>query len=151
MYWNTIGLGKHISEVPQNDVKKGLLILYIYYFLWNMGLALSKLSVLCFLSRIFKPDRQSRIVLWIIAALVIAWEVAAFCSALWQCTPIGKAWNPSMPGQCIHVYPWWLGIAITSVIIDLAILLLPMPFLWQLQLSPCRKLFISFIFVCGYA
>ncbi|KAF1956447.1 hypothetical protein CC80DRAFT_563327 [Byssothecium circinans] len=59
--------------------------------------------------------------------------------------------NPGEPGRCLDYYRWWLGSAISSVIIDAIILIMPLPSLWELHLTMGRKLLVLAVFICGYA
>jgi hypothetical protein len=129
----------------------GLKILYANYFLYDVGISLPKLSALCFYGRIFQTSRRFTQGLWGVGVLVIAWMICAVLSVIWQCHPIRKAWNPTVPGTCLNYYQWWLGSAISSVIIDGIILVLPFPLLWGLHLPLSRKLLVLCVFICGYA
>ncbi|KAF4629254.1 hypothetical protein G7Y89_g8897 [Cudoniella acicularis] len=152
LYWTSIGLGRHVYMVSPSHLKTGLIILYANFFFWNIGLTLSKLSVLCLYARIFKVKTAFRRALWIVGALNVAWEIFAFFSALFQCTPIEKVWNPLMKGGvCINYYKWFLTMAISTFLLDIIILLLPMPILYQLSLSTNRKVLVAVLFLCGYA
>ncbi|KAH7310895.1 hypothetical protein B0I35DRAFT_489801 [Stachybotrys elegans] len=64
--------------------------------------------------------------------------------------PIERAWIPTMPGRCLNTGTLWMGSGISSLIIDVFILMLPLPILWRLQMKTARKLQISGVFVCGY-
>lgn len=152
IYWTTIGLGKHIDTVSPGDVTKGLLILYADYPLYDIAITLPKFSALCFYARVFnaRSNRPLRIVLWTTAATNMGWIIYAIISAIFQCTPVNKAWQPAVGGYCINTYDWWMSSAISSVIIDFIILLIPMPILWKLKLRPLRKLMLVGVFFCGY-
>jgi len=45
---------------------------------------------------------------------------------------------------------WWFGFAIVSVFLDIVILLIPMPMLWNLNLKSWRKVGVIIIFISGY-
>ena len=126
-------------------------MLYVGYFFYDVGISLPKLSALLFYARVFHVNgSRFHIMLWIIGGFVISWILFAIFSTIFQCTPIRKAWEPTVPGYCLNTYQWWLGSAISSVIIDAIILVLPMPKLWRLQLKPMRKVIITIIFISGY-
>ncbi|KAF6239402.1 hypothetical protein HO173_002664 [Letharia columbiana] len=152
VYWTTIGLGKHISLVSPDNIVKGLLLLYADYPLYDTAISLPRFSALLFYARVFNAhsNRLLRTVLWTTAALNMAWLIFAIVSSIFQCTPIEKVWKPSIQGHCINTYDWWMSSAISSVIIDLIILLIPLPILWKLQLPPLRKYLLLGVFVCGY-
>lgn len=44
LYWTSIGLGKHVSQVSDRDLTKGLILLYANYPLYDLAISLPKLS-----------------------------------------------------------------------------------------------------------
>lgn len=78
------------------------------------------------------------------------WFVAGCLSTLFQCVPIEKAWSIVEGGHCFSQWAWFLATAIPSTLIDLCILLMPLPMLWRLQVSKTRKVMIIGVFLCGY-
>ena len=152
IYWTTIGLGKHIDQVSLENITKGLRLLYADYPLYDTAITLPRFSALCFYARVFnaRGNKILRIALWVTAALNVGWLIFAIVSSIFQCTPIDKTWKPDIDGHCINTYEWWMGSAISSVIIDLIILLIPMPILWRLQVRPLRKFLLLGVFICGY-
>jgi hypothetical protein len=149
-YWTKIGLGKHIFMSSLANIETGLMILYANYFFWNLGVTLTKLSVLCLYARIFKINSRFRIALWIVAAFNVAWEVFAIFSAIFQCTPVYKAWRPLDSGHCINYYAWFIAMAVTSLLLDFVVLVLPMPMVFAMSMTLSRKLFVILIFIFGY-
>lgn len=153
IYWTTFGLGKHADQVPYDDIMRGLRILYIRYFFFCFGLSLAKLSCLLFYARVFTVTTANRAwctSLCTIAAFVIGWDVFCVLSATLQCIPVTKAWNERLLGHCLDTYRWWLNGGIVNIIIDVSILVLPMPLLWKLKMDRSRILLLAFVFICGY-
>ena len=150
--WTTYGLGKPMAQVPLPDLKKGLRVLWVLSWLYNIQIWLSKLSALAFYARIFSPgNKKFRLALWIVAGLVCAWIVAVLVSLILQCNPPQQAWERSIPGACRDPYNWWLASGLSSFILDLIILLIPLPMLWRLQVKPSRKGLIIGVFISGYS
>ena len=65
------------------------------------------------------------------------------------CTPREKIWNPLLDGHCFNVYATFQSPAIFNVITDFAILVLPMPSVWKLQMSFRNKIAMTAIFGTG--
>lgn len=146
-----LGLGKHIAVVPMPNVLQALKVLFATYLVYDTGLTLAKMSALLFLARIFgSHSRNFNRLLWATHGLVWAWWVGIVFATIFMCKPVAKQWNPALEGTCGSNDALWLGSAIPSVIIDLVILVLPMPMLWRLQLRPSRKILVTTVFVCGY-
>ena len=150
--WTTFGLGKHMAQVSVPDLHKGLQVLWSILWLYTIAIWLSKLSALAFYARVFSPgNRRFRLALWVVAGLACAWIVAVLISLILQCNPPQKAWERAIPGACQDPYNWWLISGVSSFILDLIILLLPLPMLWRLQVKASRKGLIIGVFLSGYS
>ena len=151
LQWVSNGLGHHASQVPLEDLAKGLKFLYGGTFIFGLAITMPKYSALFFYVRMFKTNsRFFRISLWVVGALITAWILSAIPPTIIQCTPVRKAWLPLTPGYCLDSYKWALGSAIVSVVIDFLIMLLPLPVLWNLHTGRSRKVVLTGIFFCAY-
>ena len=83
-------------------------------------------------------------------SLVTLYLLIALPFVVVQCIPVRKAWIPIIPGHCIDTFSWSLGIATVSVIIDVYIMLLPVPILWSLHAGRKRKMLLTGFFFCAY-
>lgn len=75
--------------------------------------------------------------------------MAAFFPSIFSCYPIEKTWDSTIAGRCIDYGIVTLAIGILNVIMDFAILGLPMPLVWKLRMSTRRKAYLSAIFGVG--
>ena len=68
---------------------------------------------------------------------------------IFQCSPVDKFWNFRDQGVCIDI--WWLvlGSSISHLIVDIAILILPVPTVQKLQISWAQKAMLSVVFAQG--
>ena len=149
MYWVSIGLGKHINQVPQPHSQVAL-TLFIANFVYNTGLSLVKMSVLMFYIRVFGTVRAYRIIFWNVGALIVGWCVSINLLALFFCVPVQKSWLPTTPGFCLATHETFLGATISNVLIDIIILIVPVPMLWRLHIGTPRKFALVGVFVAGY-
>ena len=62
------------------------------------------------------------------------------------CRPREKIWNQYLPGHCYDGNTSYLASGFFNVISDFAILLLPLPALWSLQMPLKRKVMLTAIF-----
>ena len=68
-----------------------------------------------------------------------------------MCTPREKIWNPLLDtGHCFDMYATFQATSVFNVISDFAILILPMPSVWKLQISFKRKISMTAIFATGF-
>jgi hypothetical protein len=147
------GLGRHFADIDPDDMLPFFTVLFAVYFIYDTALVLLKASALLFFARIFLSQQYSTWFSWCLYAthfLNIAWFLGIVFSSAFMCQPIAKSWNPTLEGKCGSTPGLWLGSAIPSVVIDLIILLLPLPMIWSLKMSTARKSGITAIFVCGY-
>ena len=114
-----------------------------------------KLSILLQYLRIFVPNRKLNMTLFIGVQACI-WSILIFYLVdtvfeIALCTPREKIWNPLMTtGHCFNGYASFQATGIFNVMSDFAILLLPMPTLWKLQMPRKRKFLMMAVFATGF-
>ncbi|KAI9647782.1 hypothetical protein NHQ30_004170 [Ciborinia camelliae] len=62
---------------------------------------------------------------------------------------VQKAWRPKTPGTCFSVGPLFYSLAIISVVFDVIIFFLPIPFVYRLQMDKQKKYGIIATFALG--
>lgn len=149
--WVTDGLGRHASQLTPEQMALTLKYVYVINYPYALGISLPKYSAILFYIRVLRLNSTRwRINLYIGLSLVTAWVLFAILSTIFECTPVRKAWLPLTPGHCLNGYQWYLGSAISSVIIDFYIMLLPLPVLWTLHTGRSRKMVLTGFFFCAY-
>lgn len=120
--------------------------LVIFWFTANTTI---KFSILFFYRRIF-IGRIFKTCTWILLGLSFLWLVYAFLSWILYC---GTNLHADFEGGWAACDPWGfdiqMGLFCLDSVIDFCILILPIPFVWRLQLSLSRKLIIAMIFLIG--
>ncbi|KAG9236839.1 hypothetical protein BJ875DRAFT_523745 [Amylocarpus encephaloides] len=129
---------------------------YALQILTIPALGLVKLSVLFFFHRIFCPQKtantKSRYAILFMMALVILWMVGYWMSAIFICGNDFGAFFGNTKGlkeKCGDVLLWLYTLAITDLVTDLGVLVLPLPLLWKLQIAMRKKIAISVVFALG--
>lgn len=56
------------------------------------------------------------------------------------CTPISHYWDPVPHGRCVDQPKIFLTDTALAIITDFLILVIPIPLIWRLRMSLCRKL-----------
>ena len=78
----------------------------------------------------------------------MAWGIAVIFVTIFQCTPVRAAWDKTIPGeQCFDLEHFVIGTNVPNIIADAAIIMLPMPLIWKLQLSVMRKVGLVVVFL----
>lgn len=147
--WVSVGLGKHVWS-PGVQPATGMKFLLASECVYDTSITLIRLSVLLFYHRIFGTDRGFKLSLWVSAGILVAWFLAITILAIFQCNPVAKQWNFTLPGHCYSLFGTFLGVTIPNIFLDLLLLLLPLPKLWKLQLQLKKKIALIFNFMLGY-
>ena len=136
------------ADMPDESMLKAN---FAALFVWDAAVSLPKISALFFYDRVFgSSGRALRRALWLGYFLNLGWMFAMWIVTVCTCVPTYKYWRPMSAGTCMSPDTPWLVAVVPQMIIDLYVLILPLPLLWKLQLKPMRKFLVSCVFVCGY-
>ncbi|CAD6571497.1 MAG: hypothetical protein ASARMPREDX12_008311 [Alectoria sarmentosa] len=118
---------------------------------YTTTLITSKLSVIWFLhtltlQRVHNHLRRA------LGLLVIAWGVSGLFAIAFQC-PVPDTWQV-LSQRCFHQVSFWNYLAVSNIVIELALITLPIAILRHVQMHPRRKVtiiacFAARIFVIG--
>jgi hypothetical protein len=123
-------------------------LVYAFEPLYITTAGIIKISVLLMYHRIF-PVRYVRIGGLILAAITLAWVISIDLLAIFQCTPIAKAYNPTLPGHCISLKGALIGNGVPNFVVDIFILALPSKLIWGLQASIWQRVSVIAVFLTG--
>ena len=107
-----------------------------------------KTSILIMYHRIY-IDRATRIGAYILDFVTISWAFSIILACVFQCTPVARTWDKSIPGHCINLKGSFIGNAVPNIATDIAILTLPVSRVWRIQASLSERLSIIGIFLLG--
>ena len=145
------GVGSHQWDVTMLEALQSGKASYASEPIYRLTLVFAKLAILLQLLRIFVPGSQGTLY-YAIHALIwfnILSHGTFIIVALFQCTPVEKAWNPTVNGKCINIRAVFISTAVINVFSDFSILLLPLYSIWQLQMPVKRKVGVSAVFCLG--
>lgn len=85
------------------------------------------------------------------------WGLAFFLLAVFPCTPIAKDWNIGLEGKCIgwgskipdEFFSMFVGHSASNMVLDLMVLLTPLPFLSMLRIAGKSKAGLITLFTLG--
>ncbi len=143
------GMGIHADKVPLNDIVRMAKFLVVAEILYAFNLVWSKLSILLMYYRIFHFPYFKKMA-YGIGAFCIAWVITITFLFIFICVPVEKLWYPDLPGHCIDQVGTWIANAVSTILSDFAILLLPIPQVWRLQLRKPEKIGVTFAFGLGF-
>ncbi|CEN59242.1 hypothetical protein ASPCAL01694 [Aspergillus calidoustus] len=145
------GLGKDMWVVPFDNITH---ILYIYFFdecLYLTGIALTKISILCFYLRVF-PRREFRILVYIAIGINVAYIIVFDLISIFQCSPVQGAWHrwdETGDYKCNNINAQGWSSAAVNMALDIMVMALPIKELYGLNLSWRRKVFVMCMFSLG--
>ncbi|KAF3768162.1 hypothetical protein M406DRAFT_231719, partial [Cryphonectria parasitica EP155] len=144
------GFGRHIETLEVDKILYLSKMNWARDFVYDTALFLSKLAALLFLARVFpraSNTRRFNYALWTTLGLNAAWLIGIYFGTIFFCWPISKNWMTTESGYCGTQFNLLVGSAVPSVVIDLIILILPLPKLWHLRISRVKKVGLMSVFI----
>ncbi|KAI1379043.1 hypothetical protein F4677DRAFT_410388 [Hypoxylon crocopeplum] len=129
-------------------------IQYAYITMLPAALGCIKGSFLFFYVRIFATNKKSwvSITLTTMIAVVVAWTLAFFFAVLFECGTYFEAlWTSpkDILAHCVKTTDLGFGLAVSDFIVDVLIIVFPIPLIWRLNLTLRKKFLIASVFLLG--
>ncbi|KAI9756786.1 MAG: hypothetical protein M4579_003703 [Chaenotheca gracillima] len=132
----TNGLGEMKSTLSPSKLDAFQRAGYASELLYVFALAFAKVSSLTFLAQL-TPDKNHLAVTRAIQASVAVWAVAAVFGVAFQCN-MPQPWA-IITGKCFNQIAFWDAIGVLDILIDVAIVALPVYIVWSLQMARSGK------------
>ena len=140
--------GRHTAAVP-DKLSNGLKLVFIMDWFYIPSDCLSRASVILLYLRVF-IRKSVRTLCWIVLGMLVCNAVGVLIATVIECIPLEFTWDKTIQGGwCFNTLAYWRLTNVPNIVIDVAILLLPLETLWNLQTSLSRKLGIAFAFLMG--
>ncbi|CCC06345.1 hypothetical protein SMACR_00560 [Sordaria macrospora] len=143
------GFGQHIRNLSKENKLMTLKLFYVAQAFYKITINLTKTSILLLYLRIF-VQRWFRIACYILMGIISAYMIATFGASVWQCTPVPRAWDKSIPGTCVDITINWYANAGFSISTDILILALPMYPIFMSHLRKTQKVAVVLMFALGF-
>ncbi|KAK4195139.1 hypothetical protein QBC40DRAFT_289578 [Triangularia verruculosa] len=143
------GGGKHLWVVTHEQFTKLYQTTYAFVIVYITCISATKVSILLFYRRVFGTN-----VIWYIV-FVFTWAHWAEVTITWLagCRPMDYYWrqytDPTATGSCIDAPLFYFCNGIIGLVIDVAILLVPIPTIWKLNMPTTKKVFVGGILLLG--
>ncbi|KAL4917564.1 hypothetical protein BDW62DRAFT_218068 [Aspergillus aurantiobrunneus] len=139
---NTHGGGYHAWDVPQNEFIEFQKASYAVTLIYVPMVFVIKIALLSVMLRIFAPDRQKVIIIYVSIGILLLYYIPALFIKIFFCKPISTYWLGAevTGGSCIDQQNVIIADSAISIASDLWILVLPVPMLWSLKMSVKKKL-----------
>lgn len=123
---------------------------YIAELLYSPLIFTVKLAILLQVQHIFAVSSKLR--LYLVQSLIwsnACWYFAYTFVVAFACAPTAKSWDFELRGHCISSNTLVALATVPSAVSDLVMLVLPISWVWKLQMARRRKFAVSLIFAMG--
>ncbi|KAL6874600.1 hypothetical protein HDV57DRAFT_236791 [Trichoderma longibrachiatum] len=143
------GGGLNIWEVSPAEVEQYFKSCYAATIFYAPMAMTVKLALLVIIIRVFgSVHRRTLIGIYIFIGMIVAYYISGLFIKIFICWPISAYWTGDS-GKCLNQSAIVTADSIISVISDLAILLLPTPLTWSLQLPRRKRLRVTGLLCAG--
>ncbi|KAK3052458.1 hypothetical protein LTR09_006312 [Extremus antarcticus] len=142
------GLGRDIWTLPFDHITEVLRVFYYTEILYIIALPLIKISLTLTYLRIF-PQQTLRIVAFVVIGSTICYTIGLGVATVVQCSPISYSWtrwDGEHEGTCNHLNAQGYCAASLNILLDLLVVAMPMPILWQMNMNLRKKIMIIAMF-----
>ena len=123
---------------------------YVFSVAYPIACALPKISICCMYLNIFRINIYMRRAIQLTIGFLVLNAVAWLVPTIAVCHPISTYWKYEPHGnRCINYEVFGTWISLPNVVSDLAILCLPLPCLWSMNMSRARKVGLGITFMTG--
>ena len=145
-------MGRHLESVLQDDptqLEAWAKCLFAIELLYLIGDCLPRISVLLLYLRVF-TNRWARITCYGLLVTTIAVFLSYTFAVIFNCTPVAFQWDKSIDGGwCYDQEAFYKTTSFPNIMLDVVMLVLPIPMIVKLQAPMIRKLGLGFVFVMG--
>ncbi|KAG5756968.1 hypothetical protein H9Q72_006984 [Fusarium xylarioides] len=154
IYWAVdMGLGHAKSEVPlpaatvEEYARKGL---FIAEFTYAMSLGFSKLAILGFYWRLFSVS-NIRMGIRILQGCTVIWLTIRTFMTIFHCIPVNAYWDHNIKNAVCNIDPakFMFGTTLVHLMLEIAVLSLPVFQVKNLKLRPGQKIAVIALFMFG--
>ncbi|KAH8203669.1 hypothetical protein TruAng_002199 [Truncatella angustata] len=145
-------LGQHQSTGPDGQPildDPRFLTKFAVNVISPIGFGFVKASILVLYKTIFQHIRPFRWAVYGMLTIVVIWAVSFFFANLFTCLPITPLIEPFYGNKCVDTYSLWLSVLVTDLIVDVGILIMPIPLVLRLHLPWKDRLGVLGMFLLG--
>ncbi|KAH6665369.1 hypothetical protein B0J14DRAFT_230970 [Halenospora varia] len=144
------GLGLPLALRPKVNLNKYSEVNFAGRPFYMMGILFFKVALcLGYLRILSKGNSIYRMLVWGVLIMCVIGHLAGTLILLLSCHPVKKSWRPLIAGTCLPSGPTFYGLAAVTILFDVVIFFLPIPFLWKLQMNNRKKYGVMGLFLLG--
>ncbi|MCJ1267410.1 hypothetical protein MMC22_007295 [Lobaria immixta] len=144
------GAGKHEEDMSESEMINLLKFIIPALITYGLTITAVKISILLLYRRVFDTASFKRAIL-VVGFLCITWLCGNVFTELFLCSPMSAAWDPKLvfSNHCRDFQAFLVGITVSNLLLDVIILCMPLPMIWNLKLSTRKKLEVIGVFLLG--
>ncbi|KAK4102572.1 hypothetical protein N658DRAFT_423405 [Parathielavia hyrcaniae] len=147
------GFGFHVVDIIQRFGMDTLVLflkgILAFPIIWNFTICFSKLSVLFMYASVI-PAQAMITSCRVVGLFIILWNTGGILGALLLCRPFAFNWDKTMSGTCGDQRLFYIWLGGINVVVEAVILLMPVPFIYGLQMETFKKLVVIGLFSVGW-
>ncbi|KAH7133091.1 hypothetical protein B0J13DRAFT_678175 [Dactylonectria estremocensis] len=145
------GAGHSVSQLGPDVTHRFSRIMIACQMTFGTSLAFIKIAVIGMIRRIFRTGGRLFIAAtWVATVLCFGWGLYAFILPFTICTPAESASAAGAPQKCLDGFKAYVALAVLDIISEVAIVLLPMKLVYDLQMNRAHKLALLGVFGAGF-
>ncbi|KAA6409428.1 MAG: integral membrane [Lasallia pustulata] len=143
------GQGQHIQHLTSKQVTIVLKCFVGLEIMWSTANTAAKLSILHLYIQIF-CNRTFRHIALGVMALTCCYCATVFLETFLVCRPVAYNWDKTIVGgKCGNQPTIYFSAGLMNLLLDIVILVLPMPMLWGLKMPLFKKIALTAVFGMG--
>ncbi|KAI3539080.1 integral membrane protein [Colletotrichum abscissum] len=143
------GMCAHAWEMPMSRFVRYSITTYVTAPVFMLCNGFTKLSLLTFYLHL-SPQKWFRIAVWTGIAVVSLYTACITILMLFHCNPVRKAFDFTITGgKCLDVGILYMATAVSNIITDVMLFILPMPMIFSLRMKMASKIGAVIIFAIG--
>ena len=140
-------------DIDPTKISEVIKVNYIMQAVGLSSFSFGKAAVGCLILRLLGPEQKwSRIAIWVTICMTFLLNLLNTIFTFVQCDPPRALWEPMIPKKCWDptVQPHFaLFVAAENILADVVLALLPITFLWQLNMSRRKRVNLSILLALG--
>lgn len=143
------GSGRHMTEIAPQHRNRIFRIFTVGQPTWAASNTCVKFSILHLYMEIFPSKRLRN---FCVGTMIVTglYFVSVLLETFLLCSPVQFNWDKTISGSCNeHSMAAYIMAGVTNLVIDVFIVVLPMPVLWKLRLPLPKKIAVISMFSLG--
>ncbi|KAG6362028.1 hypothetical protein INS49_010257 [Diaporthe citri] len=127
------------------------LLTWLSEILYMVALGLTKIAMLLLYLKVF-PGQTFQRICFVMVAICLAYIPAAALATAFNCTPVSynwTGWTGQTEGHCFSFNTFAWAQSSINIVLDLTIILLPIPQLWRLNMGRKKRIQLVLMFSVG--